>query len=324
MIGRRGELIGRVMNILLDAGFMVSEKCTIIPRCFDIVAKKDTISLILKILLNIDSVKEDSILELKKLASKISAHPLLIGEKAGNQDMEHNVVYFRWGVPAVNIDTFYDCIINSILPLVYAERGGYYIQIDEKKLGLARKEKNLSIGNLASMLGVSRRTVSKYEEGMRTTVDIAIKLEEVLKMELIKEINIFSDDIIEYNHDENKDHIHEEKISLLEQKMIKYLINMGLDISLINYSPFNVLSKIKDEVILTGVTHLDNMALKKAKLTSSISSVIDRPAMFILDKEPPTKALDKIDNILVLNKKDIKYIKDIEGLIELISSKEAS
>jgi len=324
MRSRRGELIGRVMDILLNAGFMVSEKCTIVPRCFDIVAKKDALSLILKILLNIDSAKEDSIFELKKLANKISAHPLLIGEKAGNLNMEHNVVYFRWGVPAINIDTFYDCAVNGIFPLVYAERGGYYIKIDEKKLSFARNKQNLSIGNLASMLGVSRRIVSKYEEGMKTTVDIAIKLEEILSVELIKEINIFSDDIIEHPPDETKINISEEKIPRQDKKLIKHLINMGLDISLINYSPFNVLSQIKDDVILTGLTHLDNMALKKAKLTSSISSVIDKPAMFILDKEPPTDIVDKIDNILLLNKKDIKYIKDIEDLIELISTREAS
>jgi len=324
MMGRREELIGRVVNILLNAGFMVSEKCTIIPRCFDMVAKKDTLSLILKILLNIDSVKEDSIQELKKLSSNISAHPLLIGEKAGNIDMEQNVVYLRGGTPAINIDTFHDCITKGIFPLVYAERGGYYIKIDEKKLSFVRRERNLSIGNLASMLGVSRRTVSKYEEGMKTTVNMAIKLEKILKMKLIEEINIFSDDIIGYDNKENKDNIAGEKISQLERKMIKHLVNMGIDISLINYSPFNLLSKIKDELILTGITHLDRVALKKVKLTSSISSVIDRPAMFILDKEPPAKISNKIDNMVLLNKKDIKGIKDVEDLIELISSREAS
>jgi len=321
MISRREEFIGRVIDILLDAGFIVSEKCTITPRCFDIVAKRDALSLILKILLNIDSIKEDIVKEIKKLASKIFAHPLLIGEKAGNLYMKQDVVYCRWGIPALNIDTFRDCVINGIFPIVYAERGGYYIKIDGEKLSLARKERNISIGNFASMLGVSRRTVSKYEEGMKTTVDIAINLEKILKAELIKEINIFSDDIIEYNPEEDDKAIIKDKIPMLERKMIKHLINMGLDISLINYSPFNVLSKIKDEIILTGVTHLDNMALKKAKLTSSISFVIDRPAMFILDKEPP---MNKIDDIIMLHKDDMKYMKDIEDLIELISNRKAS
>jgi len=41
------------------------------------------------------------------------------------------------------------------------------------------EKRNMSLGDLGTVLGVSRRTISKYESGMGTTLEIAIRLEEV-------------------------------------------------------------------------------------------------------------------------------------------------
>jgi putative transcriptional regulator len=49
----------------------------------------------------------------------------------------------------------------------------------------------MSLGTLATELGVSRRTISKYEEGgMDASIDVVLHLEELLDVALAKSIDI--------------------------------------------------------------------------------------------------------------------------------------
>ena len=65
-----------------------------------------------------------------------------------------------------------------IPPLVYASPGGLYVNIDGEALRDLREKRSMSLGDLGQVLGVSRRTISKYESGMGTTLDVAIRIEE--------------------------------------------------------------------------------------------------------------------------------------------------
>ena len=49
----------------------------------------------------------------------------------------------------------------------------------------------MSLGTLATMVGVSRRTISKYEEeGMDASIDVVLQLEDIFGVELARPINI--------------------------------------------------------------------------------------------------------------------------------------
>ena len=41
-----------------------------------------------------------------------------------------------------------------------------------------REERSISLGTLAEIAGVSRRTIQMYENGMGAMIDVAIRLEE--------------------------------------------------------------------------------------------------------------------------------------------------
>jgi putative transcriptional regulator len=320
---RREEVMRDVINILLYADFFVSERCTIRPGCFDLAARRDDSLLLLKILMNLDGARRENIIEMIRLSQYLSACPLMIGKKSGNKSLKRGVVYFRCGIPSINVDTLYDCFIENVPPLIYAGAGGLYVKIDEDRLRDARKNLNLSIGDLASELGVSRRTISKYEGGMNTTLDLAVKMENILSIPLSLSIDIFSlkESLKEEGSDAEDLKEREKKLSLLEQVVIDLLKNVGINVFPINYAPFNALSKIKDELILTGICHLNKTALRRAKLTGSISSVTETQSVFILDEKPSS---EKIENTVLVDKEEIGDVKETSEFIELILDKKES
>ena len=64
----RIDLLGEVRNTLINAGFYVSELCSMRPIGFDLVARRDNSLLIIKVLTNIDAMTENVAIELRTLS----------------------------------------------------------------------------------------------------------------------------------------------------------------------------------------------------------------------------------------------------------------
>ncbi|HEY9245694.1 MAG TPA: transcriptional regulator, partial [Candidatus Methanoperedens sp.] len=186
-------LINRVISVLSKGGFVISERCDIRPRSFDLAARCDDILLLIKVLYNIDGLNEETAREMQFLSSHLQGHSLIIGEKTRDHSLEGGVVYLRFGIPAFDISTLEDYFIENIPPLIYAAHGGLYVNIDGSSLKDERIRKNISLGALASLLGVSRRTISKYEQGeMAASVDLALKLEEIMDRGFAVAVELFA------------------------------------------------------------------------------------------------------------------------------------
>jgi putative transcriptional regulator len=77
-------------------------------------------------------------------------------------------------------------------PLIEAGPGGYYVNIDGNVIKNMRQKYGLSIGKLAEMLGISRRTLYGYEKGLsKASVSAAYNLEWTLGVPLARPIDIF-------------------------------------------------------------------------------------------------------------------------------------
>ena len=164
----RAALVGNVTSMLDDAGFAVSERCAIRPKSFDIAARRGDDVVLLKVLANVDAFDGSTGAEMRRLGEYLEATPLVIGLRTRNEDLKPGVVYFRHGVPVLSPDTALDLFVEEVPPLIYAAPGGLYVNVDGDLLSEVRSDREWSLGKLASELGVSRRTVSKYEDGMRS------------------------------------------------------------------------------------------------------------------------------------------------------------
>lgn len=314
----KDSLIDQTIEILVSAGFLVSEKCNIKPRSFDIIARKNNDLVLLKVLFNIDGLKEETANEMKNLASYLNSSILVIGSKTRNQELEDNVVYTRYNIISINLKTLYDYFIEKIPALISASPGGLYVSIDGLLLRKSRTSVNMSLGSLASIIGVTRRTISKYEEeGMNASIDIVLALEETFDVELIKPINLLK--IYTFN-DINFNNIKKKSMNLNNDLMLKYIASIGFDVKKANLAPFNAISKDKNSIILTGASSLTKSTIKRAELMSSISEITNTESIYLISGYSKIKSINKT---VFIEKKDLEKINGPEELLEFIEERKS-
>lgn len=310
-------LIFRVISILSKAGFIISARCDIRPRSFDIAARQEDLLLLIKVLYNVDGLNEETANEMLYLSKHLNGHPVIIGEKTRDHSLESGVVYFRYGVPAIDIDTLYDYFIEGTPPLIYAAHGGLYVNIDGKTLKDERTLKNTSLGALAALLGVSRRTISKYEEGeMAASVDVAIKLEEIMDRGFATSVNLFE------NVRVNEPLKHESNVNESADILAK-LEEMGFDVLPTWHAPFDAVSlssghKNENTKILTGIGEFSSNMVKKAHLMSSISEVTLTQSLLIVNG---VSKAHNIEKTILVEKKELKNFDDTDDFINLLEER---
>lgn len=327
------------INLLLNTyGFKTSD---IYDRsCFDILARKDDILIILKILVNIDSLTSSQAEELSKIAGTFLASPIIIGFKSKHNYLEEDVVYERHEIPAISPQTLCNIIVNKIHPEVFAKRGGYYVKINGNLLKELREKNDLSLKELADISHVSRETIYKYEQGnSQTYPETALLLEEVLHSPITLSINLLELDTK----------------NSLDKKIQepKELIKLGYDVKSSNKTPFDAISErqINDREILKLKAKLENKldeiekiraeinkrtnannllitnmernrSEKKlneiAKQTADISSITGHDALFVLEHE---KDMDYIKKIPAIYTWELNDMDEIEDLLKLIKER---
>ncbi len=302
-------VVESVLRILSKAGYVVTDLVETKPRCFDIVARKGDIILLLKVLYNVDSLKQEMAKEMKIIAKLLKASPIVIGEKFKNDYLERGVVYNRHGLPVINTATFYDFIVDGVYPIVYSAPGGYYVKIDGDRLREIREKLGLSIGELANMLGVSRRTVKKYEENIDTSVETALKLEEIFGSEIIRAIDLL-------NFVRGEDYNIECNFAGKEKEIVRHLECIGVRIYPIKHAPFDMVSQAENENILTGVKQVKEID-RRASILGRISKVLETKAVYIIDK----KVKSNINSVAFVMRDELQCLSSAKDFISLLKEK---
>jgi len=310
---RTGLLI-QVLDALSRGKFEVSEKCGR-TSCFDIFARREVLLLLIKILANIDSMSEFRAREMMCIAKMLSASPIVVGSRTRSSNMEEGMVYKRYGVPAVTPETFEDVLLNEIFPIMLSARGGYYVRIDGAILRELRKAKNLSLGDVAENIGVSRRTVYKYEqESAGATFETALRLEEFLDESIVKPIEIFTIPKKLYRVAEVGDE--------LEKKVLERLVHIGFQVYPTKKAPFSALTKSEKEVMLTKVVKFGlRKVLERARILKSISETVMAGAFFITDSSRDFR--ENIGGIPVIKKEELENIDKSGELVDTLIERTA-
>lgn len=309
-------LVQRVMEILLRAGFDMSERCNVRPRSFDIAARRGRALLLLKMLSNIDGLTDYTSYEMRQLANCLTGSPLIIGEKTRDHPLEPGVVYFRHGIPAIDVETMNDYFVRGNPPLVYAAHGGLYVGLEGEMLREVRIKRSVSIGELASLLGVSRRTVSKYEEGeMDASVDIASRLEEIFDSPFVIPVGIFDNRQSAGKPAENRQCTDRGPI-------IKMLSTIGFNVFPTSQAPFDAVTVAPGEpsqkgTLLTGISEYSSSMVKRAKLMSSISEVAHTQSVVIVNGSK----VECIEKTVIVGKDELESMETPAEFIGLIQEK---
>jgi putative transcriptional regulator len=285
----RDQILLEINQLLSKHGF---ETSNIYDRsCFDLVARRELMLLLMKVLVNVDGFSGEQAQEIRKVASTFLASPLVIGIKSKNEFLDEDVVYERHGIPVIALETLRNMVVDELYPEVFADRGGYYVQIDGQIVKKMREQENLSLKDLADMLHVSRETIYKYETGkVRAHPETAMILENILNMKVTISVNIFRAKEPE-NTSEAK-----------TQAEPKELVDLGFGVINTHRTPFDALAKPDTrsskaiEPLITDLERNRNQKVlqKMATNLKDLSDVIGTDSVFILEKKPDVECIDGV------------------------------
>ncbi|PKL67557.1 MAG: transcriptional regulator [Methanobacteriales archaeon HGW-Methanobacteriales-1] len=303
---KRGHVLQEINELLANNGFETSH---IYERsCFDMVARRKLLLLLLKVLVNIDGINGVQAQEIRKISHSFMASPLIVGLKSKSEHLEEDVVYERHGIPVIGLETLKNMIIEGEYPEILADRGGYYVQINGEVLKEVREDYNLSLKDLADLAHVSRETIYKYEHGIvRACPETAMMLEDILNLKITLSIDLFKvpDSLKELNIGKsNESPLNDNKINMNKFQPQK-LVELGFGIIPTQKTPFDALAKletnnkISKNVETPLITNLEKnrkqRTLKKMAITlKDLSLITGSSSVFILDNEKIKESLDGI------------------------------
>ena len=274
----------------------------------------------LKVLINVESVNESHVEEIRELSNAFLASPLIVGLKSKNNILEEDVVYERHGIPTISVQTLKNMIVYDEYPEILADRGGYYVQINGNILKEYRKEYSLSLKDLADLAHVSRATMYKYENGkVRANTETAMALENILNTKITLDIDLFKP----YKQPEDT------KLkadAFNSDNPTNDLAKLGFGIVSTEKSPFDALAKLNEPKVNPNnplIANLENnrnsKTLKKMAITlKDLSLITLSDSFFIVNNE---KIGDSLDGIPVVKSWEMKEVGDSAEFIKIVKER---
>ncbi len=321
----RDQVLIEITELLSNHGF---ETSNIYDRsCFDMVARRELILLLLKVLINVDGFSSQQAQEIKRLAQTFLASPLIVGFKSKTEPLEEDVVYERHGIPVVAPETLRNMVVDEVYPEILADRGGYYVSIDGQILKEVRERENLSLKDLADIAHVSRETIYKYEHGMvRAYPETAMLLENILNMKITLSIDLFK------TRESESDLLKKESTSETEKTNAqdvpnepKELIKLGFGVVPTYRTPFDAISqssnkKEKENILLTNLEKNRNKQILKrmALNVKDLSDITQKEAVFIMESK---RIVECIEGIPAVNTNEICEMENCKEFIRLLKER---
>jgi putative transcriptional regulator len=304
-------------SALKKAGFIVSVLCSSRPSCFDLAARKGKALMLIRVQYDVGGFSATDSQELGAISDSFSATPVLIGKETRERPLEDDTVYARHDVLAVTPRTFENVVLHDTPPLIRANPGGYYVEIDGEALKQKRQELGLSAGEMAGMVGTSRRTIYGYERGMaKASVTAAYNLAWALGIPVAKPINILERSRVQRKccilTTAKRVFARNRLLNRLFRKYTRY------HITTVKRAPFDFVISIPEEKmrIIGGITDSKELELgRRVDEILSVSKVVEARPMLITEG---TEHKEK--NILCISSEEVSKIRNPEELIACVRS----
>jgi putative transcriptional regulator len=303
---KRTEILTAAESVLKEAGFQLSERCVSRPSCFDLAARRKEQLALIKTHINIGNLCTEDACELQTISECLSATPFFICNENRKKPLEDDTVYSRYDVCTITPKTLEDVALHEMYPLVEAGPGGYYVRLDAKEIRERRQKLGLSIGKLADMIGISRRTLYGYEKDMaKASVSVAYNLEWILGAPVVKCINVFQ------SNPQNEGFLAAAKRIIIRhhflQKVLKKFTQINFRVAHTKRAPFDFIAQSRDEPlsIIGGVPDEKERDIdRRTEEIVSISKVVNARPLFITDGQQIPN-----NNIPLIHHKDLKNVK---------------
>jgi len=310
---KRERILEATREALAKTGFFLSRPHGERGLCFDLVARRDDTLLIVKVFQNVDALSKETAHELKVIAQTLEGSPLVIGEHSGTGPLEDGVIYSRFGVPILCRSTLLEFLEEGVPPFLFSAPGGLYVRLDSTALRRLRNDRGLSLGALAEIAGVSRRTIQMYLEGMAATLDVAMRLEDVLSESLALPVDPFA-----FVADEESGRSVVPQVEGFERELYERLQGLGYAVLPTARSPFDALSKRETTTFLTGVGGEESALDRKAEVVSNISRVVEKDSVMFVVRRSVRR---NIRGVPVIAREELRRAKDSNDVEDMISER---
>jgi putative transcriptional regulator len=162
-------------------------------RSLDVVARtRDGKILLLKIADDVEALPRSEINELKGLGAALGLPAGIIALKRSGRELAPYVMYEKSGVPVLTPESIEEYLRGEGGLYAYQTRDSIRAKIDGDAMRKAREELGLSLGDVASYVGVSRKMVYEYERGVSDpTLEKAERLASLLGEDVIEPLDPF-------------------------------------------------------------------------------------------------------------------------------------
>jgi putative transcriptional regulator len=310
---KRDRVLEETRKGLAKTGFFLSHPHGERGLCFDLVARRDDTLLIVKVLQNVDALNKETAHELLSISRILEGSPIVVGERSGTGALEDGVLYTRFGVPILSRGTLADFLEEGVPPFLFSAPGGLYARLDTEALRRLREEREVSLGTLADMAGVTRRTIQMYLEGMSATMDVAMRLEEFLHESLVLPVDPFG-----FLSDRGRGEGPAQRLEGFERELFARLQRLGYAVLPTARSPFDALSSKETTTLLTGVGDADSTLDRKAEVVSNISRVVEKGSVMFVVRRSVRRS---IRGVPVIAREELRRMKDSDDVEEMISER---
>jgi putative transcriptional regulator len=289
MIYREGGMVKSAEAVLKEAGFTVSEKCCCRPSCFDYAARKGENVVLIKVQSDIDNLSPADSHELGVISRCVSAASFLLSERTREKPLEDDTVYSRYNALILTPKTFENIVLREVYPLIQAGPGGYYVEIDREAIKRRRQELGLSVGEMAEMIGISRRTLYGYERGMaKASVTAAYNLIYTLGVPVAKPINVF-----ERSSDQLKCFLTAAKRVIATNKLLQKILRRltRCHVTPVKKAPFDFVINVPEEKlrIIGGISDEKERDLnRRIDEILSVSKIVKAYPILITEGQKPS------------------------------------
>jgi putative transcriptional regulator len=295
---RREELVQELRQVLARTGFFMTEAKLVANQVFDLVARRDATLIVAKGLVNGYSLGRETADQLLQVAQLLRASPLVVALHSTRGTLEPGVIYLRYNVPLVSLETLKDYLVEGVPPVAFAGPGGYFVSVDSYALRRARKQRQLSLDALAREVGLSRRAIQLYEEGMSAAVDAAERLERFFGESITVPIDPFT-----YRMEPAGGVGAEGDVNAFEAYVFRTLEGMGWRVTQAVRCPFDALAEAPAARLLSAIEPQKARAAARGRSLAGIARVAETESVVFVGQDV---GLESIDGTPVVTRRELE------------------
>lgn len=297
-------LANKITSTLQGHGYLV-ENFLHANFCFDLVARSPKQTIVIKVLSNIDALREEQALDLEKVGKLFGAYVFIVGERTKAFSLQKGIAYERYSLPAISIETLLD-FLDDNAPFVKYFKGRSVVDLDNESLRKARVSMGLSLQAVAEKVNLTKESLHRFESGSNATLDNAKRLEEFFHKDLIVKKPAFSPFHKEHFDDKVEDH------------SLKKIRSLGMLLARFDHAPFRAVGEPsgKEGLLISGAAGRPELMRKAEALGKTGRAFHTNP--LLIAKQPNRKT---IEGVAVVGERELEELGKAKELMKLVKER---